>query len=268
MQRDVRPDPAPVRFHSSGRTHGRRFPGARPLSHRLFRGPEPRTPSGPGALRPILSGSILAGLCLLGSLLSSGCGGSEDVPWDRSGFQKLDLALQPLRKDFEDHYGQIRVVAVLAPTCGNCVQNADRLYNSVRPWAEEHDAEIFMIWGSVLPPDTELRCSQRVEEFPSPRIHHYWDDSGRTTRAFGRMLDLPRNGDAYDVFFAYGPEATWDPNDTMETEPKDFSVALSLWEPTRPDLAALSGNLNRISLPAFSGAEMVRLLDEAKRSMR
>jgi hypothetical protein len=76
------------------------------------------------------------------------------------------------------------------------------------------------------------------------------------------MLQLPSNGDAYDVFFVYGENATWDPNDTMDGEPEDFSVALSLWEPTRPDVAALSGNLERVVLPEFSGAEMVRILNE------
>ncbi|MCA9756820.1 MAG: hypothetical protein KDA27_13535 [Candidatus Eisenbacteria bacterium] len=213
------------------------------------------------SIRPSgLLAALFAATLLVGAV---GCGGSDGDAWDKSSYKKLNLALQPLRKDFEDHYGQRRVVALVAPTCGSCIEHAGRIYDAVRPWAEENDGEIFIIWGSVSPTDTEIRCAERAQELTSPRIHHYFDDSGRTTRAFGRMLDLPSNGDAYDVFFAYGPEATWDPNNTMDKEPDDFSVALSLWEPSRPDIAALSGNLTRIVLPEFSAAEMIRLLDES-----
>lgn len=212
---------------------------------------------------PLRSFLLVTGLfAALGA--GGGCGGSDGAKGSENGYESLNLALQPLRRDFESYYGQIRIVAVVAPTCGACLENCNRLYDAVLPWAEKNDAEILIIWGSVMPTDTEIRCAERVATLESPRIHHYWDNSGRTTRAFGRMLQLPSNGDAYDCFFAYGETATWDPNDTMDDEPDDFSVALSLWEPTRPDVAALSGDLRRVTLPEFTGAEMVRILDEHK----
>ena len=204
-------------------------------------------------------------LVLLGG--GSGCGGSDEAKWDRSGYQTVDLALQPLRQDFESYFGQIRIVAVVSPSCGDCLDNCESVYTTVLPWAEENDAEIFVIWGSVMPSDTEIGCADRIQPLRSPRIHHYWDNSGRATRAFGRMLGLPSNGDAYDIFLAYGQTATWDPSDTMDDEPRDFSVALSLWEPTRPDVAAFAGNPRRVPLPQFSAAEFIRVLGEHATSL-
>lgn len=191
-----------------------------------------------------------------------GCGDQGKSRAGGDGYEKLDLALQPLRRDFESYFGQIRVVVVVAPTCGACIETTERIEAAVRPWAEANDAEIFVVWGSVTPTDTEIRCAERVKGMSSPRYHHYFDESGRSTRAFGRMLGLANNRDAYDVVFAYGPEATWDPNGTMDDEPRDFSVALSLWEPTRPDVAALSGSIDRVLLPEFTAAELVRILDD------
>lgn len=189
---------------------------------------------------------------LLVCLLWMGCSGGGDPDW---GFADVDAAMQPLREDFEAGYGNVRVVAVVSPTCGSCLDNCEQLYNSV-DWFIENDVEVLFVWGAPMPTDTHIRCQQAVDRYPSDHIQHFYDNTGRTTRAFGRMLGVEGAQNLYDVFFVYGKDATWDPQGTMDTEPKDFSIAKTLWAPGVPQVL-YSGNVNRIALKSFTMVSMM-----------
>ena len=147
----------------------------------------------------------------------------------------LDPALQPLRRDFEDAYGHTRLVAVLSSTCSDCLENSRKLFRTAIPRLDEMGIEVFFIWGSPLPPDTFHRARDMAAELAWPNLHHYYDESGRVTRAFGRTMGLAPGSNAYDIFFLYGPEATWDPEGKMDEEPEDFNVAETFWSPPQPD---------------------------------
>ena len=67
-------------------------------------------------------------------------------------------------------------------------------------------------------------------------------------RAFGRSLQV--QGKAYDCYFLYGPQATWDLDNSMSSEPDDFNALLDGWFPTNP--AARFTKNRGISLPTFS----------------
>jgi hypothetical protein len=184
--------------------------------------------------------SCLILLMVLGAS-GPGCAGDSEPSSERppeeeqSSLPMLDAAMQPLRRDFEDRYGCTRLVAVLSSSCSHCVDNARRLYETAIPRLQEMGIEVSYVWGSVLPTDTRIRARELAEEMYWPSLHHYYDESGRTTRAFGRAMGLGPNTNAYDVFFLYGPEASWDPDGAMEEEPADFNVADVFWAPARPD---------------------------------
>ncbi len=202
-------------------------------------------------------------------LAGTGCGADSDSGGgsaEPEGHFLLDTAMQPLRRDFESHYGQYRMVAVVSPSCGSCLDAVERIAEHFGPWADQNDAEIFVVWGSGMQSDNSVLAAKRVEEYPGPRVTHYYDDSGRTTRAFGRALQMEGVRDAYDVFFIYGPEATWDPGDTMDSEPADFNVGQALWTPTPPDVAAFSGNQNRIMITQFSVAGSIEAIEKHRGS--
>jgi len=181
------------------------------------------------------------GWCVALVALLVGCSGEPDgAPKSTKGsdgidLQLLDPALQPLRRDFEDAYGHIRLVAVLSSTCSDCLENSRRLYRTAIEKLEAKGVEVFFVWGSPLPPDTWHRARAMAEELSWPNLHHYYDQSGRVTRAFGRTMGLAPGANAYDIFFLYGPEATWDPEGKMDEEPKDFNVAEAFWAPPQPD---------------------------------
>src|SRR5690606_23756235 len=137
----------------------------------------PRRPSGPTPLRlpigcasgraprpprPFAEGARMwksFGWCVALVALLVGCSGEPDgAPKSTKGsdgidLQLLDPALQPLRRDFEDAYGHIRLVAVLSSTCSDCLENSRRLYRTAIEKLEAKGVEVFFVWGSPLPPD-------------------------------------------------------------------------------------------------------------------
>lgn len=201
--------------------------------------PKLARPSSPTADRPKQL-IRLVGLCVaLAALL--GCAGDSDREPQRSkdgqeiDLQLLNPALQPLRRDFEAAYGHTRLVAVLSSSCSQCLDNGRRLFQTGIPKLQEMGIVVFYVWGSPLPSDTRIRARDLAEEMAWTDLHHYYDDSGRVTRAFGRTMELAPGINAYDIFFLYGPEATWDPQGTMDQEPEDMNVASVFWAPSRPD---------------------------------
>ncbi|MEZ4652662.1 MAG: hypothetical protein R3E12_03395 [Candidatus Eisenbacteria bacterium] len=190
---------------------------------------------------------VARAVLLAAMLIAGGCGGDSHSDGSRQAdlgrdpgdgeadLQMLDPAMQPLRKDFEDAYGRTRLVAVLSSTCSDCLQSSRNLYQAGLKRLHDAGVEVFFVWGTVLPSDTRVKAKTLAEEMYWPGLHHYYDPSGRTTRAFGRTMGLGPNTNGYDIFFLYGPDATWDPDGKMDEEPADFNVASVLWAPSRPE---------------------------------
>lgn len=217
--------------------------------------------AGVGALLVLLAGGFL-----------SGCGGQDESPRsendtnaleqlrasDPEGYSRIDAALQPLREHFEASFGRPRLVAVVAPTCGNCVQNALAIAEGLLPSLQRDDLEVFFVWSSILVTDVEPRAVRRIEEFSHPAITHYWDEHGRVARAFSQTLQVENQ--AYDCYFLYGPDATWDPENTMRDEPSDRNVLLEGWAPSTP-VTTLTSNRAMTAFPGFSVGELQQSLE-------
>ncbi len=140
--------------------------------------------------------SRLVGLCIVLMALAACSGDSDRKPQAVTKDSKeidlriLDPALQPLRRDFEDTYGHTRLVAVLSSSCSDCLENSRRLYQAAMPTLEELGVVVFYVWGAPLPSDTWIRARDLAEEMAAPNLHHYYDESGRVTRAFGRTMGI------------------------------------------------------------------------------
>lgn len=195
---------------------------------------------------------MILGSALL--LLALGAGCNRDRTPRLAGAEILrvvDPAFQPLRRDFEEAAGKVRLVCVVAPTCGNCNQamgeiNGEVLYRL----RDEEDLRVFVVWTSVMPTDVTPRAIRAAERVNDPRCQHYWDDSGQIARCFGRMLGVDQGTSAYDIYLVYDRDATWDPEGTMGSEPKDFRALRSGWAPGRP--AARFTQHQTLDLPGFT----------------
>lgn len=225
----------------------------------------PRVHSVPfGFSRMSLLLSVLAGLVLPAALaaLVPGCGRGK--PHDQQEgdlpYAILDKALQPLRRDFEDADGKVRLVGIGAPTCGECVGHVATIDEQLLPAVPGEDFEVFIVWVSVAPPDIELRTRALAEKYADPRIRHYWDGSGRIARAFGRHVGFTDGSSVYGLFYLYGRGDTWDPQGKMASEPAGYNAVLNDWEPSPP--RARAGQHPRLRLPQLVATTMRAQIEE------
>jgi hypothetical protein len=207
-----------------------------------------------GAARVFRLLAVLACMVLSTALvlLTPGCGRGKpgaghkgDLP-----YAVLDKAFQPLRRDFEDADGKVRLVGIVAPTCGECIDDAAAIDQRLLPAIPGEDFEVFLIWVCVVPPDVDVRARALAEKYADPRIRHYWDGTGRIGRSFGRHVGLADGASAYGLFYLYGRPDTWDPEGKMSSEPAGYNAILDDWEPAQP--RARAGKHPRLTLPPFS----------------
>jgi hypothetical protein len=206
-------------------------------------------------LLPVLAGLVLSTASVF---LAPGCGrgGPEARHKGDLPYAVLDKALQPLRRDFEDADGKVRLVGIVAPTCGECIQDAVVIDEQLLPAIPGEEFEVFLVWVCAVSPDVEVRTRALAERFADPRIRHYWDGSGRIARAFGRHAGLADGAPAYGLFYLYGRADTWDPKGKMAGEPAGYNAVLDDWEPAEP--RARAGKHPLLRLPQFI-SETLRL---------
>lgn len=66
---------------------------------------------------------------------------------------------------------------------------------------------VYAVWVPFLAGTQEAAdVSQRV--LPDPRVIHYWDGAAATSDWFAKNVEKS-SFPAWDVFYLYGPEATW-----------------------------------------------------------
>jgi hypothetical protein len=199
-------------------------------------------------------------------LLAVGCGHAKpeagrggDLP-----YAALDKAFQPLRRDFEDGDGKVRLVGIVAPTCGDCIDDVSAIDAQLLTAVPSEEFEVYLVWVCSIPPDVEVTARRLAEKYANPRIHYYWDGSGRIARAFGQHAGLPEGTPAYGLFYLYGRTDTWDPAGKMASEPPAYNAILDGWQPADP--RSRCGKHPRLALPPFDvvglRAEITRLLAE------
>ncbi|MFN8549359.1 MAG: hypothetical protein U0527_15660 [Candidatus Eisenbacteria bacterium] len=162
----------------------------------------------------------------------------------------LDPAFQPFRRDFEEAAGKVRLVLVVAPTCGECNVHTFEIHDQLLHRVKDDDLAVFVLWCSILPTDVEPRARLNAKRWVDPRGLNYWDENGQIARAFGRMLNLDPGQPAFDCYFLYDRDATFDPEGTMEKEGPDFRALKSGWVPAAP-VARWTSNRN-VRLPGFN----------------
>jgi hypothetical protein len=123
------------------------------------------------------------------------------------------------------------------------------IVQQILPHVGPDDLEVFCIWISNVPPDVEVRARTLAQKARDPRIRHYWDDSGRIGRAFGRQAGMADGQALYDAFYLYGRGDTWDGKGTMDAEPAGWNALLNDWQPAAPRVRW--GGHPHVKMPEF-----------------
>jgi len=207
-----------------------------------------------GRSTPAAAGPAFRALAVLLAVLAwagaGGCG-REGKPGmaNEDAVVDLDRSFQPLRLDFEGAAGKVRLVGIVGPTCGHCLENLTAIHGRLLERVPGRDFEVFIVWAAVLPADVRVRARQHAERWADPRIRHYWDDSGRIARAFGQHAGLPEGRPISNLFYLYGRDDTWDPGGAMANEPSGWNAILEGWQPA-PARARWGGHPH-LRLPVF-----------------
>jgi copper chaperone CopZ len=115
--------------------------------------------------------------------------------------------LDALRTAFNNASNQVRVMALLSPTCGEC-QKGQRVVQSVFT-KYPNDARLrgFVVWLPMLASDSERAASAQAGSFVDARVAQQWDGERISGKLVAKTLSLKEN--AWDVYLLYAPGVRW-----------------------------------------------------------
>ncbi len=115
--------------------------------------------------------------------------------------------LDALRTAFNNASDQVRVVALLSPTCGFC-QKGQRVVESVfTKYPNDTRLRGFVVWLPMLPSDNANAAGAQAGSFVDARVLQQWDGNRESGKLVARTLNL--KGNAWDVYLLYAPGVKW-----------------------------------------------------------
>jgi hypothetical protein len=118
----------------------------------------------------------------------------------------LQQALDPLISTFNALHESPRLLALVSPTCPECVFGAE----SVRHVVEVMPSlQALLVWLPMLDSDTPATIDQTATRFVHPRIHRFADPHRLAGTHIARRLS---DGDwiAWDCYLLYAPGVMWE----------------------------------------------------------
>ena len=128
---------------------------------------------------------VLATLLVLGSTLF----GFVAVPPPSANYEILDADAEPLRSEFNEGRGKVRVIVYVSPTCGGCLRLADEVQKKALSEIDDSDLAVYVVWAPRN--GAEEGHVERVTGLvDDPRAHQYWDGHGAVADPVDDMLEL------------------------------------------------------------------------------
>lgn len=128
----------------------------------------------------------------------------------------VDLSdVSPLREWFQRETGNVRVIALLSPSCMSCIKGFEELQNTLKSVGSSN-VRLAIVW---LPIGTETRQSavSRSSGFVDGRVTYFWDPYRAAGETWQSVLKL--KGAAWDVYMLYGPSSAWNEPDLDPAPP-------------------------------------------------
>ena len=121
----------------------------------------------------------------------------------------LDGSLDKLRADFNAKKGTIRLMFIVDPVCPTCVRGLVTLNDEFLASNQNPRLNVFVVHVPML--GARERHVAKAKQFLTARnTTHYWDGAAAISDAYQKVLGIGRP--AWDVWFVFGPDATWDLN--------------------------------------------------------
>lgn len=191
-------------------------------------------------LAPLMA---LATSVALSACASTGPGcGDKPVARDDASRTVAELGndLAPLRKAFNAQRDRWRVLALVSPTCSECVLGAEAVEREITARYPADQVDAVVVWIPMLESDSERAALASATIFPVGRATQFYDSQQRVGLAYARetfagfkargrkvLADdhpLARAFDEqrderpqWDLYMLYAPGVTWEQSPPMPT---------------------------------------------------
>lgn len=157
---------------------------------------------------------VVAALAFIVAVVLAGIGGLQDsaranVP---TQFEVLNGSDQPLRDDFNQDHGFVRLMFLVDPICPGCLRGmADMGDDLLSKLPHGARVKVYVVYVSVLGgTDKDIPAAAKLLRTTNAR--HYWNPSGNFGRQMSHVLGY-WNGSrwvyAWDTWLIYAPDAVW-----------------------------------------------------------
>lgn len=134
----------------------------------------------------------------------------------------LDEKLDPLRSQFNQDIGKVRVVVIVDPTCPPCRWGASEIQKDVMETVQSEHLATYVVWIPVLnfqdEPTLQKNGLKESARIPDPRATHYIDPRGFSGKAYSPVLNFPYHSPAWDVYLVFSAEARWNEHAPSPTD--------------------------------------------------
>ena len=90
-----------------------------------------------------------------------------------------------------------------------CLRGASEIQSEVLERLKDSDVRLYAVYLPILRGDREESVPAAITRPPDSRVSYFWDGSGEMAQAYSRVLRLPEDRPAWDVYLLFGREAEW-----------------------------------------------------------
>jgi len=116
------------------------------------------------------------------------------------------LSARDLRNRFNASSRDVRIVALLSPTCAEC-QSGHAVVGRILKKFPTPRLRALLVWEPMRETDSPDAAAEQANTVRDKRISQGWDGSLDIGKLFGATLDLHQI--AWDVYLIYKPGVTW-----------------------------------------------------------
>jgi hypothetical protein len=117
------------------------------------------------------------------------------------------LSTEDLRRQFNASSLQIRIVALLSPTCPEC-RSGHAVVGGILKKFPSPRLQALLVWEPMRDGDSSTTAAEQAQTVRDTRISQGWDGGRHIGKLFGAALDLHEI--AWDVYLIYKPGITWE----------------------------------------------------------
>ena len=98
----------------------------------------------------------------------------------------LEHDLAPLRDSFNAKADRWRAVALVSPTCSECIYGAEAVRKEITDRFSADHVETISVWIPMLPPDNEQAARESASIFPPDGVPQFYDSQQKVGWAYSR----------------------------------------------------------------------------------